>query len=151
MTLSGRYKTSPHHTPTALDHHMMTLSVLIETPHERWFNPEVLKHARQSVVSDSLSEIEARLRTRSFHLATKITIPAVKITDAPNFPLLPTSSVDSFLPPDTCLSAPTEMKLESIETSIPPLKQQRLLPNLLTDEESEEELGEFLLDAVQWL
>ena len=33
------------------------------------------------------------------------------------------------------------MKLESIETSIPPLKQQRLLPNLLTDEESEEEIN----------
>jgi len=40
---------------------MMTLSVLIETPHERWFNPEVLKHARQSVFSDSLSEIEAKI------------------------------------------------------------------------------------------
>jgi hypothetical protein len=48
------------------------------------------------------------------------------------------------------LSAPSEVKLEQMDSSIPPLKQQRL-PNLLTDEENEDELGEFLLDAVQWL
>jgi hypothetical protein len=48
------------------------------------------------------------------------------------------------------LSAHTDSKLDPIENSIPPLKQQRL-PNLLTDEETEDELGEFLLDAVQWL
>jgi hypothetical protein len=48
------------------------------------------------------------------------------------------------------LSGQTDSKLEAIENSIPPLKQHRL-PNLLTDEETEDELGEFLLDAVQWL
>jgi len=85
-----------------------------------------------------------------------ISRPAVKITEAPppTFPLLTTSVNDDsscFLPPDTCLSAPTDVRLEpAIEDTLPPLKQQRL-PNLLSDEENEDELGEFLLDAVQWL
>ena len=78
-----------------------------------------------------------------------ITIPAVKITEAPTFPLLPTPVTEDFIEPDTCLS--TDVKLEpAVEDTLPPLKQQRL-PNLLTHEETEEELGEFLLDAVQWL
>lgn len=90
-----------------------------------------------------------RLCTRSFHLATKITIPAVKITDAPAFPLLPTSE-DSLLPPDTCLSSNTEVKLAPIDSNLFPVKEEKL-PALLSDEETEDEFGEFLLDAVQWL
>jgi len=82
-------------------------------------------------------------------VATKITIPAVKITEAPTFPLLPNTVNEDFIEPDACLS--TDVRLEpTIEDTLPPLKQQRL-PNLLTDEENEDELGEFLLDAVQWL
>jgi len=90
------------------------------------------------------------IQVESEHSDNMISRQAVKITEAPTFPLLPSSSDDCILPPDSCLSAPSEVKLEPIETSIPPLKQQRL-PNLLTDEENEDELGEFLLDAVQWL
>lgn len=82
-------------------------------------------------------------------VATKITIPAVKITEAPIFPLLPNTVNEDFIEPDTCLS--TDVRLEpTIEDTLPPLKQQRL-PNLLSDDETEDDLGEFLLDAVQWL
>lgn len=48
------------------------------------------------------------------------------------------------------MSAHTDAKLDPTENAMPPLEQQRL-PNLLIDEENEDELGEFLLDAVQWL
>ncbi|KAL3940878.1 MAG: hypothetical protein SGBAC_004673 [Bacillariaceae sp.] len=82
-------------------------------------------------------------------VTTMITIPAVKITEAPTFPLLPTTVNEDFIEPDSCVS--TDVRLEpTIEDTLPPLKQQRL-PNLLSDEEHEDELGEFLLDAVQWL
>ncbi|CAJ1912150.1 unnamed protein product [Cylindrotheca closterium] len=84
-------------------------------------------------------------------VATKITIPAVKITEAPTFPLLPTTvNEDTFIEPDTCLSTGVTRLEPTIEDTLPPLKQQRL-PNLLSDEETEDDLGEFLLDAVEWL
>ena len=89
------------------------------------------------------------MRRRSLLLATKITIPAVKIADAPTFPLLPTSE-DSILPPDACLSSTPDVKLAPIDSNLFPVKEERL-PALLTDEENEDEFGEFLLDAVQWL
>jgi hypothetical protein len=83
-------------------------------------------------------------------LATKITIPAVKITDdAPTLPLIPISE-NSILPPDTCLSSNTEVKLQRIDSALFPVKEEDL-PAILTDEENEDEFGEFLLDAVQWL
>ena len=89
-----------------------------------------------------------------------ITIPAVKIADVgPAFPELP-SSDDAILPPDTCVSsstaaakvasAPSAVKLDPIDSTLFPSKEERL-PTLLTDEENEDEFGEFLLDAVQWL
>ena len=96
-----------------------------------------------------LATIVYSITSRQRKVATKITIPAVKITEAPIFPLLPATINEEFIEPDTCLS--TDVRLEpTIEDTLPPLKQQRL-PNLLTDEDHEEELGEFLLDAVQWL
>lgn len=79
-----------------------------------------------------------------------ITIPAVKIPDAmPAFPFLPPSD-DLLLPPETCLSLSTGIKLERIDSSLFPAKAEPL-PTLLSDEENEDEFGEFLLDAVQWL
>lgn len=98
--------------------------------------------------SHSLSR--PRLCTQPYLPATKITIPAVKITDAPALPLLPTSE-DSVLPPEICLSSSnTGVGLEPIDSSLFPVKEEKSLP-LLTDEENEDEFGEFLLDAVQWL
>jgi hypothetical protein len=73
----------------------------------------------------------------------------VKITDVPSIPLL-SSSEDSILPPDTCLSSSADVKLTPIDSSLFPVKEE-MLPTLLTDEETEDDLGEFLLDAVQWL
>jgi hypothetical protein len=82
-----------------------------------------------------------------------ITIPAVKIADVgPAFPELP-SSEDAILPPDTCVSsssATPAVKLEPIDSTLFQAKEEKL-PNLLSDEENEDEFGEFLLDAVQWL
>jgi hypothetical protein len=74
----------------------------------------------------------------------------VKIPDAmPALPYLPPSD-DLILPPETCLSLSTGIKLERIDSALFPAKQEPL-PNLLSDEENEDEFGEFLLDAVQWL
>jgi hypothetical protein len=79
-----------------------------------------------------------------------ITIPAVKIPDAmPALPFLPPSD-DLILPPETCLSSTTGIKLEPIDSALFIAKEEQL-PALLSDEENEDEFGEFLLDAVQWL
>ncbi len=98
-------------------------------------------------------------------------IPAVKIADAPALPLLPQSedSLDALASPESCVSggaattvitnkpsrrtlaAAMAAKLEPIDSSLFPVKQLEELPALLTDEENEDEFGEFLLDAVQWL
>jgi len=81
-------------------------------------------------------------------VAIKITIPAVKIPDAPSLPLLPDSE-ESVLPPEAVVSAPPVVKLEPIDSSLFPVKEDKL-PTLLAEEETDE-FGEFLLDAVQWL
>jgi hypothetical protein len=78
-----------------------------------------------------------------------ITIPAVKITEVvPALPLFPLLD-KSIPPPDTCLSSPPEIKLEPIDSTLFPTKEEKL-PSLLADEDNEDEFGEFLLDAVQW-
>lgn len=41
--------------------------------------------------------------------------------------------------------------LDPIDSSLFPVKDEEKLPALLSDEENEDEFGEFLLDAVQWL
>jgi len=41
--------------------------------------------------------------------------------------------------------------LDPIDSSLFPVKDEVKLPVLLSDEEKEDEFGEFLLDAVQWL
>ena len=76
-------------------------------------------------------------------------IPAVKIADAPKLPFLPTSEA-AISPPEPCASS-SAVKLEPIDSNLFPVKEQQELPVLLTDEETEDEFGEFLLDAVQWL
>lgn len=101
---------------------------------------------------------------------------AVKIADAPALPFLPKSedSIAVVPSPDACVSkdvthavpgkcnainnnspsmavAPTATSLKPIDSSLFPIKQEDKLPTLLTDEENEDEFGEFLLDAVQWL
>ena len=83
-------------------------------------------------------------------MANKITIPAVKIPDAPSLPLLPDSD-DQALPPEVVLSAPRLVKLEPIDSSLFPVAKDEKLPALLIDEGNEDDFGEFLLDAVQWL
>ena len=82
-------------------------------------------------------------------LAFKITIPAVKIADAvPAIPLL--QSDVPVLPPEACVSSTAGIKLDPIDSALFSAKEEKL-PDLLTDEEAEDEFGEFLLDAVQWL
>jgi hypothetical protein len=82
-------------------------------------------------------------------LAIKITIPAVKIPDAPSLPLLPESD-GNVLPPETVLSVIPAVKLERIDSSLFPAQEEPKLPSLLPGE-NEDDFGEFLLDAVQWL
>jgi len=92
-------------------------------------------------------------------LASKITIPAVKITGntrAPTFPDLPTSSSttnDTLLTPDPCLS--DTVKLDPIDSALfpsPATEDDSSSDAVLsTDEEEESELGAFLMDAVEWL
>lgn len=73
----------------------------------------------------------------------------MKITDAPALPPLPTSD-DAIIPPEAVLSAPPQVKLDPIDSSLFRVKEEKF-PALLSDEENEDEFGEFLLDAVQWL
>jgi len=48
------------------------------------------------------------------------------------------------------MAVSTRTKLDPIDSSLFPVNEDKL-PALLTDEENEDEFGEFLLDAVQWL
>jgi len=96
-------------------------------------------------------------------LTCKITIPAVKISTgstAPLFPLLPDH--DSMMIPDTCSSATTNasiMKIAPIDSALflRPKDETDMetipmpVTNLADADENEEEFGEFLLDAVDWL
>jgi len=101
---------------------------------------------------------------------------AVKInTVAPALPFLPKSedSVTIMPTPEDCLSGDVATQvvesgpytankssnvvsgptttLDPIDSSLFPVKDEVKLPVLLSDEENEDEFGEFLLDAVQWL
>jgi len=95
----------------------------------------------------------------------------VKITTvAPALPFLPKSedSVTIMPTPEACLSGDVASQvvestssnaayvvgtttLDPIDSSLFPVKEGPKLPALLSDEETEDEFGEFLLDAVQWL
>ena len=72
----------------------------------------------------------------------------MKITGAAPVPLLPD---DSLLCPDPCLS--NEIRLDPIDstlfTSLADREEEEHVSNLLTDED--EDIGDFLLDAVDWL
>lgn len=96
-----------------------------------------------------LSFVVGRRQHLSSSSTAKITIPAVKITDAvPSFPILPD---DELLAPEPCLSA---IKLEPIDSSLflCPLDDEAAAVLSTTDEEEDvTEFGEFLLDAVDWL
>jgi len=48
------------------------------------------------------------------------------------------------------MAVPTRTNLDPIDSSLFLVNESKL-PALLTDEENEDEFGEFLLDAVQWL
>ncbi len=84
----------------------------------------------------------------------KITIPAVKINSGSNsLPLLPDD--ESLLCPDPCTSsankiAPIDPKLfpRPVEEDTAPVPVNTMLT---VAAENEEEFGEFLLDAVDWL
>jgi len=88
----------------------------------------------------------------SFHainiLTSKITIPAVKISGLVPLPILPE---DSLLCPDPCSSS--EIKLEPIDSNLFPCSTEKVRENatFMTEDETEAEFGEFLLDAVDWL
>lgn len=95
----------------------------------------------------------------------------MKITTvAPALPFLPKSedSVTIMPTPEACLSGDVASQvvestssntayvvgtttLDPIDSSLFPVKEEPKLPALLSDEETEDEFGEFLLDAVQWL
>ena len=91
----------------------------------------------------------------------------MKITTvAPALPFLPKSedSVTIMPTPEACLSGDVTTQavesgtynratttLDPIDSSLFPVKDEEKLPTLLSDEENEDEFGEFLLDAVQWL
>jgi len=100
----------------------------------------------------------------------------VKITTvAPALPFLPKSDdIVTIMPtPEACVSGdvPTQVvetgsydtrkiisptigptaTLDPIDSSLFSVKDDNKLPTLLSDEENEDEFGEFLLDAVQWL
>lgn len=92
-------------------------------------------------------------------------------TVAPALPFLPKSedSVTIMPTPEACLSGDVASQvvestssttsafvggtttLDPIDSSLFPVKEEPKLPALLSDEETEDEFGEFLLDAVQWL
>lgn len=85
----------------------------------------------------------------------------MKITGAVSTPLAAIKSSSDLLQmvvvPDNCLSV-TEMKTMPFPETLPSLvpstsesEDGEEIPSLSGDSESEEELGEFLLDAVQWL
>jgi hypothetical protein len=107
-----------------------------------------------------------------FNWPLRSNIPAVKIADAPTLPLLPQSndSIASLPSPEECVSGTNPAKstaippstgtkrirliatkLDPIDSSLFSVKNEKEPPTLLTDEENEDEFGEFLLDAVQWL
>lgn len=71
----------------------------------------------------------------------------MKIPEAPSLPLLNDS--EPVLPPEAVLSTPSVVKLEPIDSSLFPVKEDKL-PSLMVEEEADD-FGEFLLDAVQWL
>lgn len=76
----------------------------------------------------------------------------MKITGDDSLPPFPE---DSLMVPDSALSDPclsSEIKLAPLnDLSVPMEIKHQSEPSLLTDEENADELGEFLLDAVQWL
>lgn len=81
-------------------------------------------------------------------MASKITIPAVKINgmSAPSF------SINDPIQPDACVSIDTDSVL-SVEPEdisfLEALDDEIILPPALDEEEAE--LGDFLLEAVEWL
>lgn len=84
-----------------------------------------------------------------FHrsLASKITIPAVKITGSNPLPLLPD---DALLCPDP-VSSLTASNLDPIDTNLFLCSKDDGAMLTSDEEENEAEFGEFLLDAVDWL
>ena len=90
-------------------------------------------------------------------MTSKITIPAVKISSgsAPSLPLLPDE--ESLLCPDPCHSSSKKVTIAPIDSKLfprpadedtAPVPVNRMV-NVAA--EHEEEFGEFLLDAVDWL
>jgi hypothetical protein len=81
-------------------------------------------------------------------------IPAVKITGVNPLPLLEDDDDDLMmleeLCPEICVST-GDIHLDSMESSLLPSLDADIIPNLLSDRDDESDLGEFLLDAVQWL
>lgn len=90
-------------------------------------------------------------------MTCKITIPAVKITSGstPPLPLLPDE--ESLLSPDPCHSLADANKIAPIDSKLFPRPVDEeaapvpVMKMLTVAAENEEEFGEFLLDAVDWL
>lgn len=127
------------------------------------------RNIRPVKIAHTQSLCYRRYSSITIHWPLRSNIPAVKIADAPALPLFPQSedSIDNLTSPEACLSGGTVTRtksshhrspvtgttvtLDPIDSSLFPVKQDEGLPALLTDEENEDEFGEFLLDAVQWL
>mmetsp|Transcript_12449 Transcript_12449/g.26361 ORF Transcript_12449/g.26361 Transcript_12449/m.26361 type:complete len:364 (+) Transcript_12449:114-1205(+) len=152
---------SPGHTP------------LHEEPKASQILSSSAKNVVDAVVDQVLMGIESYEQEFSDNMISR---HAVKITTvAPALPFLPKSedSVTALPTPETCLSGdvsgqsvPTPSynttksssfaissttTLDPIDSSLFPVKEEEKLPTILSDEENEDEFGEFLLDAVQWL
>jgi hypothetical protein len=100
-----------------------------------------------SIGINQISDNEEQQQQQSDKMISR---QAVKIPDAmPALPFLPPSD-DLILPPVSCLSSSSGIKLEPIDSTLFCANEEQL-PALMSDEENEDEFGEFLLDAVQWL
>lgn len=79
----------------------------------------------------------------------------MKITGVNPLPLLEDDDDDDLMLPDAlcpelCMST-NDIHLDAMDSDLLPSLDADIIPNLLSDKEDESELGEFLLDAVQWL
>jgi hypothetical protein len=146
---------------------------LHEEPEASPITSSSAKTVVDAVVDQVLMGIESYEQEFSDNMISR---HAVKInTVAPALPFLPNSedSVTIMPTPEDCLSGDVATQvvkcgpytanksinvvggptttLDPIDSSLFPVKDEVKLPVLLSDEENEDEFGEFLLDAVQWL
>lgn len=135
----------PPHSMVCLLHIICTkTSVVLNTSSPRVYHTDQV----------TIRRLPKRDNIQSCLVATKITIPAVKITG--DVPSLPLHFDESILPPQPCLSEslkidPIDSKIDPIDSTLFPVLEDDEPVTVLTSHENETEFGEFLLDAVDWL